>query len=177
MCYNKIVLCVTISLLVVGCNALRGSNGGPDEFSVVTRAPLSLPPDFGIRPPRVGAERPYETRPRDDARKRLLENSDNRFNRNLGSRKPSKNRFTNGETSLLKRADALNVDPKIRAIIERESGRLTEDDSLVERLVFWRKKLPPRAIVEPNKEAERLRDNSALGNPPTTGTTPIIEKR
>src|SRR5579871_3724525 len=32
----------------------------PDEFMVTTRAPLSMPPDFQIRPPRPGASRPQE---------------------------------------------------------------------------------------------------------------------
>ena len=32
----------------------------PDEFQVTTRAPLSMPPDFTLRPPRPGAARPQE---------------------------------------------------------------------------------------------------------------------
>src|SRR5271170_5688822 len=32
----------------------------PDEFSVTTRAPLSMPPDYTLRPPRPGATRPQE---------------------------------------------------------------------------------------------------------------------
>jgi len=32
----------------------------PDEFQVTTRAPLSMPPDFTLRPPRPGASRPQE---------------------------------------------------------------------------------------------------------------------
>ncbi|RYE94373.1 MAG: DUF3035 domain-containing protein [Oxalobacteraceae bacterium] len=32
----------------------------PDEFQVTTRAPLSMPPDFSLRPPRPGASRPQE---------------------------------------------------------------------------------------------------------------------
>ncbi len=32
----------------------------PDEFQVTTRAPLSMPPDFSLRPPQPGAQRPQE---------------------------------------------------------------------------------------------------------------------
>src|ERR1700761_6987487 len=32
----------------------------PDEFTVTTRAPLSMPPDFVVRPPQPGAPRPQE---------------------------------------------------------------------------------------------------------------------
>ena len=77
---------------------------------------------------------------------------------------------------MLKRADALNPDPEIRYIVERESGRIKEDDSLVDALVFWRKKTSPKSLVDPKLEAERLRDNAALGKPATAGKTPTVEK-
>src|SRR3954471_23275235 len=32
----------------------------PDEFKIISRAPLSLPPDYGLRPPQPGAVRPQE---------------------------------------------------------------------------------------------------------------------
>jgi len=33
----------------------------PDEFAVESRAPLTVPPDFDLRPPQPGASRPQET--------------------------------------------------------------------------------------------------------------------
>ena len=33
---------------------------GPDEFAVESRAPLTIPPDFDLRPPSPGAPRPQE---------------------------------------------------------------------------------------------------------------------
>ncbi len=32
----------------------------PDEFAVESRAPLTIPPDFALRPPQPGAPRPQE---------------------------------------------------------------------------------------------------------------------
>ena len=32
----------------------------PDEFAVVDRPPLAMPPDYGLRPPEPGAPRPQE---------------------------------------------------------------------------------------------------------------------
>ena len=41
--------------LLSGCILFDGSRRtGPDEFGVVSRAPLSQPPDFALRPPRAG---------------------------------------------------------------------------------------------------------------------------
>jgi hypothetical protein len=61
------------ALFLSGCVLFDGSRRtGPDEFGVVTRAPLSQPPDYALRPPRAGAKRPNEVSPRDEARDQLL---------------------------------------------------------------------------------------------------------
>ena len=44
----------------------------PDEFQVTTRAPLSMPPDFTLRPPRPGATRPQELTQRQQAEAALV---------------------------------------------------------------------------------------------------------
>src|ERR1700733_85044 len=43
----------------------------PDEFTVTTRAPLSMPPDYSLRPPRPGAPRPQEQSERQQAEEAL----------------------------------------------------------------------------------------------------------
>lgn len=160
---------------ITACNLAAGLNAGPDEFAVVTRAPLSLPPDFDLRPPRPGAARPNESSPRDDAQTELLRNLGNRGGRS-STKKSIPDNFTSGEAALLKRAEALNVDPKIRELVARDSGLIIESDTLVDTLVFWKSKKPAQTLVDPKREAERLRGNAALGKPATTGTTPIIKK-
>lgn len=54
---------------LAGLTALAGCGGGkggvmghaaPDEFAVQRRAPLVIPPDFALTPPRPGAPRPQE---------------------------------------------------------------------------------------------------------------------
>lgn len=177
MHFGKLIFVLLIGTALVGCNALRGAGTGPDEFAVVTRPPLSLPPNYGLRPPRPGAERPNETSPRDDAQSKLLRNLGGQSRRSAAKENKNNETFTNGESALLKRAEALDVDPSIRYVIERESGRIKEDDSLVDSLVFWRDKTKLKTLVEPNEESKRLRDNAALGKSPTEGTTPVIEKK
>ena len=44
----------------------------PDEFRVTTRAPLSMPPEFTLRPPRPGAARPQELSERQQAEQALV---------------------------------------------------------------------------------------------------------
>src|SRR5487761_2651236 len=59
-----------------GCDALNPAIGKdkvvPDEFAVVSRAPLAIPPDFSLRPPRIGAQRPQEQTPVDQARQTVF---------------------------------------------------------------------------------------------------------
>ena len=58
----KIALLGGLALGVSGCESTRETFGlnkqAPDEFQVVSRAPLSLPPDFTLRVPEPGASRP-----------------------------------------------------------------------------------------------------------------------
>lgn len=58
------LVCVTAIGLLGGCSDFRQIVGldqaAPDEFAVETRAPLTIPPDFDLRPPKPGAPRPQE---------------------------------------------------------------------------------------------------------------------
>ena len=57
-------LCFAGPLLITGCSDFKKSIGLeptlPDEFAVESRAPLTIPPDFDLRPPQPGASRPQE---------------------------------------------------------------------------------------------------------------------
>jgi hypothetical protein len=50
--------------LLPGCADMKKAIGleksTPDEFAVESRAPLTMPPDFQLRPPQPGATRPQE---------------------------------------------------------------------------------------------------------------------
>tara|TARA_A100001037_G_scaffold35835_1_gene27845 strand:- start:612 stop:1187 length:576 start_codon:yes stop_codon:yes gene_type:complete len=163
-------------IILAGCENARESMGlakqSPDEFAVVTRAPLSMPPEYGLRPPRPGVLRPQEAKVEDSARNELIRSTGTKpvSSRNSG-RSP-------GETALLAKAGATNPDPSIRGAINRESSILaTEDDSFADRLIFWQGKQPPGAIVDAAAEQKRLRENAGLGDAPTRGRTPKIVRK
>lgn len=56
--------CLAGTALLSGCSDLKQAIGldptMPDEFAVESRAPLTVPPDFNLRPPEPGAPRPQE---------------------------------------------------------------------------------------------------------------------
>lgn len=175
---NKFALGVVVAgaLLVSGCEGAREAIGigkqSPDEFAVVTRAPLSMPPDFGLRPPRPGVDRPQEVKITDSARDLVVKSADP----NASTRSVSTASL--GETALLSKAGATNPDPNIRREINRESSILaTEDDSFTDRLIFWQSRPEPGSIVDAQAETKRLRENAALGDAPTKGRTPKIIRK
>jgi hypothetical protein len=87
------------------------------------------------------------------------------------------NRST-GEVALLKQAGAASADPNIRQLVNQENSRLLESDrSFTDRLVFWKAPEEPGTVVDPTKEAQRLRENASSGKAVTEGETPIIERK
>ncbi|SFR81039.1 DUF3035 domain-containing protein [Sphingomonas jatrophae] len=60
---GPVIVIALAALSLGGCGRAGGGvfgNKGPDEFQVARRAPLVIPPDFAMRPPRPGAPRPQE---------------------------------------------------------------------------------------------------------------------
>jgi hypothetical protein len=56
--------CLAGALALSGCTSLKQAIGldptMPDEFAVESQAPLTIPPDFALRPPKPGAPRPQD---------------------------------------------------------------------------------------------------------------------
>ncbi len=166
---------LALAVGVTGCAKTREVFGlnksAPDEFAVVTRAPLSLPPDYGLRPPTPGVQRPQERAIRDEARRILVSSGTSRVPDT--STAPSV-----GESALLKKAGAANTDPSIRQQVSRENKLLVAGDKgFVDRLIFWRKETPKHSEIDATREARRLSENAAMGDPATKGATPVIQRK
>ena len=167
-------------LLSLGACAGLGEQLGltkqaPDEFRVVSRAPLSIPPEFRLRPPEPGAPRPQEGTTRQQARTAVFR---------AAPQAPTLDQVTAadgrtlGERALLKLAGADRAEPNIREIVDRETDRVNEEsDEFVNALIFWRGPRQPGVLVDAEAEARRIRENAALGKSITSGETPIIERK
>lgn len=168
-------LALLAALGLSGCGDARKALGfekaPPDEFRIVSRAPLSLPPDYALRPPQPGASRPQEQSSQNQARQALLGNT-------AAPRPAAPPGASAGEAALLAKVGTPRTDPRIRELVDRESTALAEADrSFFDRLVFWQKQAEPGVVVDPQREAQRLRENQALGRPVTDGDTPTIRRR
>jgi hypothetical protein len=153
-----------------GCQATSHALGlekvTPDEFRVVTKAPLVLPPDYALRPPAPGEPRPQELQPESAARTALL-----------GQREAEVR--SDGEKLLVARAGGDRADPLIRYVVDDEFGSLAhKDKGFADWVMFWRRGKPAAAPgadaetptpIDAATEAKRISD--------LTGDKPIVIAR
>jgi hypothetical protein len=137
----------------------------PDEFTVTTRAPLSMPPDFQLRPPSPGATRPQEQTPRQAAEATLSPQA---------ALAPSAGMSPGQQALLAATGPAAPAD--IRAQVDRSAALESNSTRLTDQLMFWKPTPLPGDVVDPQKESQRIRSNSALGQPQDVGDTPIIQR-
>jgi hypothetical protein len=170
---------------IAGCQNAKELMGltkrSPDEFQVVSRAPLSMPPDFSLRPPTPGAPRPQEGTTSDQAKSIITGYSERQLAPDqipsIGEGEQTTTESA-GESAFLQSAGMTGVDPNIRKLVDQETSSDEADStSFLDDLIFWRKTEPYGTVVDPAAEQKRLQENQALGQPVDTGETPIIERK
>jgi hypothetical protein len=163
------------SLVLAGCSGddlsrtFGMTRDAPDEFTVTTRAPLSMPPDFSLRPPQPGAPRPQEQSTTQSAQVTVAGSAGLTGPATTGSDSP-------GQDALLAAAGQ-PAPAGIRSLVDADAEKLASDHALSGRLLFWKPATPPGTAVDAQKEAERLRENAALGKGPDQGDTPVIQNK
>jgi hypothetical protein len=117
------------------------TTGSPDESLSVAHAPLTLPPDYNVRPPEQGAPPPQGGTAAAPAQTPLDANN--------GGTAPATGDTASGpaqsagEVALLQNAGAAGIDPDIRAQIDTEtSAQVERDQTLISHLVLWRTAQP-----------------------------------
>lgn len=107
------------ALSLAGCDSLRAAAGltkqSPDEFAVVTKAPLIIPPDFNLHPPTPGAAPLNQQDPTGEAQSALFSNPDPTV-----AAASIKGSFSPAERLLLAYAGAQRADPAIRAELQTD---------------------------------------------------------
>ncbi|MCH7539647.1 MAG: DUF3035 domain-containing protein [Proteobacteria bacterium] len=166
---------ISLALFLGACERIKDQLGlsktSPDEFSVVTRAPLTLPPDYRLRPPEPGAQRPQEISVQEQVKAAL-------FNASTGQGSSIGPVATVGESALLARAGSSDQNSGIRAIINQDNAIFAEEGgSFVDALIFWRDPLQPDTVIDAAREDQRLQEAEATGEAPNLGETVIIERR
>ena len=166
-------------VLTSGCEGLKqdlgiGVKRPPDEFTVYSRAPLSMPPDFAVRPPATASSASQAAAPREIARQAMTGGAA----APPAATEPLVASASPGLQEFLQRTGAGTAQSDIRAQINRETTILAEaDQSFVERLMFW-SDVPERStVVNAPAETRRIQENQALDKPLSDGETPTIRRR
>jgi hypothetical protein len=139
----------------------------PDEYTVTTRAPLSMPPDYNLRPPRPGAARPQEQSERQQAQEALVPQT---------ALDSPQSGASPGQAALIQEAGPA-APSDIRTTIDQDARYAANDESFVDKVLYWRKPNTEHVQIDAQKESQRLRQNAALGEPADVGETPIIEQK
>jgi hypothetical protein len=151
MSFNRVGAVIAVSGALVGAMGLSGCQSAgkalgmskvtPDEFRVVTKAPLVVPPDFSLRPPAPGEPRPQELQPESAAREALL------GERNTVQR-------DDAEKALVAKAGGESADPLIRYVVDDEFGDIAHKDrNFADKVMFWRKDRPNAPVAAPSAAA------------------------
>jgi hypothetical protein len=157
---------------LAGCQSTQSALGmnkvTPDEFRVVTKAPLVVPPDYALRPPAPGEPRPQELQPESAARNALL-----------GQREAEQR--SEGEKLLVARAGADKADPLVRFVVDDEFGDIAhKEKNFADRVMFWRQGAPaeaaPAAALDgSNAPIDAAAEKERLGK--LTGEKPVTIRR
>jgi len=131
-----------VSVSLTGC--LGSSGSGPDEMSVIDGAPLSLPPNFELRPPQKGktVDRAKQT---EESRRLLLGTSE------------KKEEAKTTEGWLVQQAGGDKRDESIREKLESEDGQALvkeADKGFFSKLFSNDQKNGTRAAKKAKEEAE-----------------------
>ncbi len=109
-----------------GCGSFRRAVGSekvtPDEFRVLTKAPLVVPPEYNLRPPKAGEARPQDLAADEVAAAALTDST-----------------ASDAEQLLLAKAGSGRSQPGIRTIVDVEgAGVVRKNKSFADRILFWR---------------------------------------
>lgn len=158
---------IVILPTLVACEGSRdmlsvGTLTPPDEFVVVAKAPLVVPPDFGLRPPKPGAPRLQAMSTIAKGDQILAGDEEGAKTEALVGEKKSE-----GELALLAAANVEKAEPNIRSIIALETQQVSaRGRSFAERIIFWQFPPGPNTPLNAAEEAVRLRGEGFTNLPP-----------
>ena len=181
---------LVLTLVLVGCSSVQSSLGlgknAPDEFAVVKKAPLILPPDYTLRPPRPGARPTSEVRPVEEARKAVFGKKEANTasvsaqgeNILLGNKRPAVPKSA-GEMALLGNAGAKPGQAAVRKKIRLETTPVAaKDKTFSEKLMFWDEEDETSTVaINASEEAARLKKAREEGKPAGTSQAPVIRRK
>ena len=158
--YSTIGLVAMTALSLAAC----ASTSGPDEFRVVRKAPLTVPPEYNLRPPTLGQSRPQELSPEAQARVAV-------FGIDVGQT------ASDGEKMFVKSAGGDAVDRNVRAQVDFDDSQTLHKNRSITDMILNFGGEARESVIDPAAEAERLRVEGEAVKDITGGGKVIIQPK
>lgn len=151
-------------LAMLGAAACSSGPRTPDEFRVVRKAPLTVPPDYNLRPPSPGSARPQELQP--DAQARVAV-----FGADIGKDASA------GEKSFITAAGGEATDRTVRQQVDFDNAQILRKNRGFADTILNFGKSNGETVVDAAAEAERLRTEQEAVKDVTGGGQVILKSK
>jgi len=148
------------SLAMSGCSSATKALGltkqAPNEFNILTKAPLIVPPEYNLKPPRIGESSAENNYSQKAARDALIGDID-------------ETEPTRGEIALMAKAGVGRANQEIRVEIDGDNSVERKTQGFASRVLFWQNgqiidEAGDPVPLDAENEAKRLElINSATG--------------
>ncbi|HEY7799298.1 MAG TPA: DUF3035 domain-containing protein [Hyphomonadaceae bacterium] len=154
-----------VALAALGATACSSGPRTPDEFRVVRKAPLTVPPEYNLRPPTPGSARPQELAPDQQARVAV-------FGSDIGRD------ASEGEKAFIAAAGADATDRSVRAQVDFDNAQiLRKNRSFADAILNFGRSGSDEVVVDAAAEAERLKAEEESLKEVTGGGTVLIRRK
>jgi Protein of unknown function (DUF3035) len=165
--------CMAVAALLLsvsGCESIRNFVAGkepPDEFAVVTKAPLIIPPDYNLKPPKPGIAPLNQVSPTQSAEAALYSGDPKAVASTIGGT------YSEAEKMLLAQTGAASASDSIRQQIAADnSNQQSADDSFTDQLLFGSSTGTGDAPLDADAEKARL-DAAKARTPAPPAAAPV----
>lgn len=152
-------------LTALGATACSSGPRTPDEFRVMRKAPLTVPPEYNLRPPTPGSARPQELSPDVQARVAV-------FGADIGRE------ASEGEKAFIAAAGGEATDRSVRAQVDFDSAQIIRKNrGFADAILNFGRSDRTDPVIDAAAEQERLRAEEESLQDVTGGGDVLIRRK
>lgn len=155
---------IGLAVMAMGIAAACASGNAPNEFLVVAKPPLTVPPEYNLRPPAPGQARPQELSPEAQARVAV-------FGIDFGQA------ASEGEKLFIRAAGGGATERTVRNQVDFDAAQVVRKNrNFADMILNWGG-TPSEPLIDPAAEAERLRAEAEALQTVTGGGKVVIQPK
>lgn len=156
---------IGLAVLAMGSAAACSTGNAPNEFLVVAKPPLTVPPEYNLRPPAPGQARPQELSPEAQARVAV-------FGVDFGQS------ASEGERQFIRAAGGGATERTVRSQVDFDAAQIVRKNrGFADMILNWGGTSASEPLIDPAAEAERLRAETEALATVTGGGKVVIQPK